>query len=259
MRKISAIIITLLLFMTTLSYLSLAENSKVFAIQFSIDKQANVQLLDLRLYDGSSSENAESEYLLVVLSDTGTLLHKVAFEVTFTAYADADPLGRVLPGTEEQIGSLAIERDSVELLVRVPYFDNAAKFEIRKGSQVIFESPIDLCNSDGMCQSERGENFLSCEADCKSGSDDGLCDEIFDARCDPNCKEQAREDKDTDCTCGNGVCDGREDSYYCPKDCGNPSNPVMMWLIGISVVIVLLVAGIVFLILKAVGKKKKKK
>ena len=137
-----------------------------------------------------------------------------------------------------------MELDELELSVKVLYSEEATKFEIRKGSRVLFEKEVDLCNEDGTCQSERGENFISCE-DCPSGSDDDYCDAVFDYKCDLDCKEQGREEKDTDCTCGDGVCNLKEDKFYCPADCGNPINPLLKWYIGIGVVLALIIFGIV--------------
>lgn len=40
------------------------------------------------------------------------------------------------------------------------------------------------CIVDGVCS--KGENFLNC-ADCESGREDGICDNLVDGRCDPDC------------------------------------------------------------------------
>jgi putative hemolysin len=42
---------------------------------------------------------------------------------------------------------------------------------------------------DGACTT--GEDSLTCQKDCPSGSSDGRCDAVADGRCDPDCEESA--------------------------------------------------------------------
>jgi len=62
-----------------------------------------------------------------------------------------------------------------------------------------------------------GETVFTCK-DCPSGSSDGICDQLKDGICDPDCSKE----RDWDCHCGDGVCDEKlgEDEDSCPKDCG---------------------------------------
>jgi hypothetical protein len=44
-----------------------------------------------------------------------------------------------------------------------------------------------ICNQNGACEADLGENYFTCSEDCPSGSADGVCDLIEDGRCDPDC------------------------------------------------------------------------
>lgn len=72
-----------------------------------------------------------------------------------------------------------------------------------------------VCDNNGVCYNS--ENYKNCPNDCPTGSKDGICDMIKDARCDPDCKWQ----EDPDCVCNrNGKCDlGVENYANCPQDC----------------------------------------
>ncbi len=258
----TAILLVLMLCVALTASVGTAANERVLAIEFSIDKQDVVKLLDMTAYEGVPSVDpaGETEYSLVILSDAGQILHTVKFEAIFTAWADGDTNGfPLMPDQVENIGAHgSVDLDEIQVLLRVPFFDNAARFQIKKSDAVLLEEVIDLCNEDGTCQPDRGENFLSCYQDCPSGSEDKLCDEAFDGKCDPDCKAQAREEKDTDCTCGNGVCDPREDSFYCEADCGAPANTLLMTIIGIIAVPIIIIILIIVVVVKRRGKKKKK-
>ena len=52
-----------------------------------------------------------------------------------------------------------------------------------------------ICNQDGICGS--GENYVNCKADCDSGEKDGVCDDVSDGKCDPDC-----DGTDEDCETG---------------------------------------------------------
>ena len=70
---------------------------------------------------------------------------------------------------------------------------------------------------NGVCEPTKGENYITSPEDCPSGSSDGLCDQVKDGRCDPDCTSTA----DVDCLCGNGKCDVQygESAGTCKQDC----------------------------------------
>lgn len=225
----------------------------VLVIEFNIDNASNIDLLDVRLMKGTETVAEGTDYSVVLLSATGEELHTTYFDVELTAYGDNYPF---LPG-QEDVG-VQVSLNETRAVVRVPYDPQAVSFEIRDGSNVLLEQDINLCDNDGTCEPASGENYLSCLADCPSGSDDDYCDEVFDNKCDPDCVEQGRADKDTDCTCGNGVCDPREDSITCPADCGQAVNELTMMIYGAIGAVIAVPVVIVILVVVLRRRKKKK-
>lgn len=249
----------------TITFLLLALSTgfcaEVLAIELKIDNADSVELVDLRVTQGTTTESVSGgAYTLSVLDNTGSSLHSVSFDVSFTAYGDQSPL---MPNSSvEDIGGVSL--NDTNIVIRVPYYTNAASFNLVKGTTILFQQTISLCNNNGVCEPGSGENYITCASDCSSGGSDEYCDEVFDNVCDPDCELQGRSDKDTDCTCGNGVCDAREDSITCPLDCGQPSNMItniIYTIIGIIMGIIIVIIVIIVLIVKALkkGKKKKKK
>jgi hypothetical protein len=44
------------------------------------------------------------------------------------------------------------------------------------------------CNGNGRCETEEGEDYLTCPGDCTTGIRDDNCDLMEDERCDPDCE-----------------------------------------------------------------------
>jgi len=55
------------------------------------------------------------------------------------------------------------------------------------------------CLADNACG--QGENYLNCPQDCESGAADGVCDQVSDGKCDPDCASGF----DADCPKTNGT------------------------------------------------------
>lgn len=259
MNKIIPLILTLLLVLPV----ALARTETVLVTEFKIDKSNQIEITAMRLEKGIPTIGGGT-YSISTYQDNNPL-SKINFEPKFSAWADpeeeVDP-NAIFPYPEGEQNSLEkfgeIEQEEVTLLLRLPYKEDTNKLIIQKDNAQIFEKEINLCNQDKTCQITEGENYLSCEEDCPSGSKDDLCDEAYDDICDPDCKFQGREDKDPDCTCGNGICDTREDPIVCEADCGKPSPPFFWWIIGGVVgaiaILVLIIVGIVMLIKKIKNK-----
>lgn len=249
MKKLMTSFIALLLLSSTFAA------TEVLVVELDIASNNTVTLNDYRLMSGSETVAETTEYSLVQLSSDGEVLHTTYFDVVFTAYGDNYPF---LPG-QEDVG-VSVELNETRVIVRTPYYSNAASFEVRKNSTVLLQQSISLCNNDGTCDVSNGENFLSCPADCPSGGSDDLCDGVFDGTCDPDCEAQGRSDRDTDCTCGDGTCNPREDSITCPEDCGAASNEItnmITMIIGAGVGIIAAIIIVIVLVIKKVRKKKK--
>ncbi len=260
------LLIPIVLVALLMSVFATAQFGKLLVIEFNLGEDDSVELVDMRAYEGSlgMDEVDSSEYRLSLLDSTSKVLHTTYFTATFEAWATPVDPEKAFPfpeGEEENIGKFGnVARDKVEMILRVPYLIDAVKFQIKHKDKVLFESDIDLCNEDSTCQTDRGENSLSCRADCPSGTADGYCDEMYDGTCDPDCTDQARENRDSDCTCGNVICDPREDFHNCIADCKDkPANLLMTYIIIAIVVVVVIIALIVFLIVLGAKKKKKKK
>lgn len=83
---------------------------------------------------------------------------------------------------------------------------------------------IDQCDSlcgNGVC--DEFEDCTNCSVDCISGSSGGTCGACFKGQCDGVCHPVKEGADCSDCwssyCCGDGVCEGDEDSATCPKDC----------------------------------------
>ncbi|MCK4491911.1 MAG: hypothetical protein KAU03_04755 [Candidatus Altiarchaeales archaeon] len=77
------------------------------------------------------------------------------------------------------------------------------------------------CDGNGICEINKGEYYLNCPEDCRSGGRDDYCDRVIDGRCDPDC----RAEEDPDCikaVCGDGKCEKSETYQNCPEDCPRP-------------------------------------
>jgi hypothetical protein len=55
-----------------------------------------------------------------------------------------------------------------------------------------------LCNANGMCEADEGEDYITCPDDCTTGIGDDNCDLVEDGRCDPDCEAGY----DPDCSTG---------------------------------------------------------
>ena len=86
-------------------------------------------------------------------------------------------------------------------------------------------------NPNGVC--DEGEDCSSCPEDCISGSGGGSCDACFKGKCDGICNPKKETSECSDCAptvswcCGDGVCEGDEDSDNCAIDCGRHRFAVM--------------------------------
>ena len=55
------------------------------------------------------------------------------------------------------------------------------------------------CNFNKKCEESRRENTFNCRSDCPTGSKDGICDQVQDGRCDPDCTGEKPDLQDPDC------------------------------------------------------------
>ena len=186
-------------------------NQKILVIDITVFKVDKVELHRVYLDEGVESSEFTTQkgnYKAVLFDEQGKKLFEKFLKLDFKAIIDIFPGQKNIP--EE------IELDKTRLLLKMPYFDRIAKFQLLKEGKVIFETKIDLCNDNGVCESNKDENHLSCPNDCVSGTKDNYCDRVLDGICDVDC---AIKELDIDCTCGNNICDERENEKTCKADC----------------------------------------
>ncbi|MBI2672801.1 hypothetical protein HYX19_00935, partial [Candidatus Woesearchaeota archaeon] len=117
-----------------------------------------------------------------------------------------------------------------------------------------------VCNFDGVCDSDIGEDSKQCPSDCKESAGpcnfDGVCDAVDGetrTTCPDDCPSKTEEEAEV--KCGDGTCDASEDSSSCPQDCEKKKSSLVWW-----VLIIIVLAIVVFLIYyyRKIGKKKSK-
>jgi hypothetical protein len=85
-----------------------------------------------------------------------------------------------------------------------------------------------ICNQNGICEPNLGENYFTCPEDCPSGSADGVCDLVKDGRCDPDCAPGTDPDCLTITTIG---------ATTTTTPVGKPSSTIYIYIIIIAIVI----------------------
>jgi len=115
---------------------------------------------------------------------------------------------------------------------------NIGQTKVTTSGETFFSNSLSVmvkCKSNGICEPNLGENYLTCPEDCPFGSTDNICDLIKDGKCDPDCTPDA----DPDCitttiiekttttakvSCNrNDKCEKRLGENYntCPQDCSS--------------------------------------
>jgi len=236
----------------------MAANVRVLTLELEAARAGTFSLTSYGVNEGIVDESATGDYTLEIVDSSGAVLYTTGFDLEFLAYPSE--YESLTPGQAQQRGGDigSIEVDEITLSFNVPYSKDVASMRLNKNGAEVFTADLTTCNENGACEPAKAENFLSCSVDCAAASEDGYCDGIFDKKCDPDCTAQEREDKDTDCTCGNGVCDEREDSFYCAEDCGSPANMILYAAVGAGIVVLLVLALLIKKFFLKAPKSKKK-
>ena len=93
-----------------------------------------------------------------------------------------------------------------------------------------------VCNQNGACETNLGENYFTCSEDCSSGSADGVCDLIKNGRCDPDCTLGT----DQDCLTAITTIQSTTTTISVKK----PSSPIYTYLI---IALVIIAVAVLFL------------
>ena len=211
MKKIKLVPILFILLLTPLLAYSIQE---VLVLKIDVQREGKIEFVDYYIDYGSESfelSDKETDYRLEVISKENSILYKKHFQPVFEVHLD------ILPGQTPKEGIISIDKTS--LVLKVPFYDNTKSVKFYHKGVLVLEKEITFCNNNNLCESKIRENFLTCPSDCKSGSSDNYCDGILDGKCDQDCVNQDRSDKDIDCTCDNKICDVRENARTCPTDC----------------------------------------
>ena len=85
------------------------------------------------------------------------------------------------------------EEDKASVLMRMPYTKDMKNLRVYKGSKPLLSKSLDLCNSNGICDTA-SETFLNCPQDCPLDKPDGWCTRMSDGICDPDCAPELDPD-----------------------------------------------------------------
>lgn len=249
MKKYVVVVFAIIILSSTV----LAQQSKVFEFSVRINSDNTSSLNSFSLIEGISNAQptGTGEYSIKIISNTGSILFDHKFDVSFVIHREGvDKNGNLY----EEVVNL----DYVDKIVRLPYFENADRIDLYRSNSLLLSQKIELCNRNNICEIDKGENFVSCPSDCKSGSSDNYCDKVLDGICDPDCSKDA----DIDCSCGDGICSERESPKTCPTDCstgfkGSEVSQLPIQYPAIAgIVIILIIIGAVYF-LKHSKKKKR--
>jgi len=150
--------------------LNIAAAEPMVEFDFLINQSGDVYLYNMRTFFGSPerSEAANTEFAITINDANGEIIQAKKVPASFVILDPFQPVAQV------------------PVSIKVPYTQDAKKLRIYRNDQWLYEEDLGkLCTNDGLCQ--RSENYASCPQDCKSGSEDGLCDRVEDDVCDPDC------------------------------------------------------------------------
>ncbi len=148
----------------------------VLVIDFTINKNDLVVFNEIKADLGIPSMLSEGEYQIQFLDSNKSAFFSQSFPVNFY---EGEPLK---------------PSNVTRMHLRLNYHPDVRYVRIVHNNKTIGFQSIEVCNSNGKCDIDKGEFYLNCAQDCPSGSKDGYCDKAEDKRCDPDCSPQTDED-----------------------------------------------------------------
>ena len=143
----------------------------ILNLEYQIFKDDNVEKKDLRLIQGRETGHiTEGDYTIEILDEDNEIIYSQDIAVHFQIFTN--------PPTPTN--------DSL-ISLRIKYEQEMDKLNIYNQDNLIYEEEIVLCNYNGICEIEKGENYLSCPEDCPLHEPDGICIPNLDGICDPDC------------------------------------------------------------------------
>lgn len=171
-----------LLFMLLIGFGSPATYGKSFKMDLTAYNDGNITIHSISTTMSERSSQQEGEYQIKLYDTQGQRLYTHNISPSFKTSGHTVGSGRNLNATGSEISEMRIG-------VWLPYKDSAV---VAKGFYKDEEvSSIDMTAE--ICSSNDG----TCSSYCKG------------------------KDVDTDCTCGNDVCEDLENQELCPEDCGD--------------------------------------
>lgn len=163
-----------------LLFLQVIYAEDVLKITLLIDKSDNVILKELRIrYDPVYTATIfPGGYRVQILDSYGNSIINESLDVLFCVLSD--------PPVCSDWGGVSLAFD---------FSEDMKVFKLFHKEVEIFQSEINLCNNNGVCDSVF-ETFFSCPQDCRLGYNDELCIAEKNSVCDPDC---GRWDVDSDC------------------------------------------------------------
>ncbi len=187
---------------------------EIVVLNIDVYREGKVEIVDYSVGEGTESlELVEQErsFKIEILSKNNEILYSKYFEAAFDIHLD------ILPGQPPAEGIIPTEKKG--MVLKIPFFEEIKLIKFYYKRKLILQEQLKFCNNNGVCEANNKENLLSCPNDCESGTEDNYCDAVLDGKCDQDCVNQGRMEKDIDCTCGNNVCDERENEKTCREDC----------------------------------------
>ncbi len=200
-------------------------NQEIFSVLFDIYKDDTVVLKEIKLVEleGVNFNEGEGKYSFILYSQE-EVLYENKRSIKFQVHRDI-----IDPETGEMYEE-NIEINPQEIYIRLPYYRDAERIELKHSNDLIFS--YDICQINDNCDISKGENPFNCPSDCQKPVEcgNGICEEgETQGNCcqDCGCPEDM-ECEDGECVydkCGNDICEPSFDENYntCPEDCPSGS------------------------------------
>jgi hypothetical protein len=143
----------------------------VLSMYFVFYKNDSVELKQMKVIEGQESITMPpGEYRFVTTGEKDSyVIYSESRTISFISMSD--------PPKEE---------DKAAVLMRMPYTKDMKNLKIYKGSKLLLSKSLDICNSNGICDTA-SETYLNCPQDCPLDKPDGWCTQMSDGICDPDC------------------------------------------------------------------------
>ena len=244
---------TLIIFAFTLiiisQNISAIEKQDIYSISVTVFRADKANLEDFQILEGFPTvfPSNPTGYQVKIISYKNEVLFEKNFGISFIPEID-------VPNPEDFASDHALAH------FRLPIYPDGEKIEISKGNNTLLQIQIAkfVCKQDGICSKfenelncpsdckdkpivsgscgnqncDATESYITCPADCPSGSADKVCDRVKDNICDPDCSASL----DPDCIPAETIKIGEKNEV-----------PAWLWLVlfGVGVVFIVLIILII--------------